>query len=180
MIRQHSTTLVLVKSALATQANARIRPDLMTSDQSVWVALDSCSNGNSTRNILIRGVSREGLGTSLEREQLHTLIDQFKAAAESTRHLVILGNLNLDMHRTGDTAYSRRGLHDNLVDGIEDAGLEYLPTTPTFVWMLRYKGGPRQSGLSVDLSTPGQRARQKRDILSTLKKKPFVRSKSPF
>jgi hypothetical protein len=48
------------------------------------------------------------------------------------------------------------------------------------LWMLRYKGGPRQSGLSVDLGTPGRRARQKRDILSTLKKKPIVRSKSPF
>ena len=135
---EKTRVLALIKSDLAIKSNARLRRDIMTLPvQTVWLDL-SWPKG---RCLMIGGVYRQWTslastlyqsGLSMETEQLDIIVDQVKSASESSRAVIVLGDMNLDAHRSNDSSYSRRPLLNKLVEGMEDAGLDYIPTPHTW------------------------------------------------
>lgn len=147
-----SRVMMLVKTSLATEANAQLRPDLMDKEhQSVWVQfrMDAKatleSSGAEKKRFVVGGVYRQWTdgneaGLSMERAQLATQIDQFRRAAESEKSIVVMGDFNLDTHRTNDHNYNRKILLHTLQTAAEDLGLRYLPTQ--YTWRSHGRFGP--------------------------------------
>jgi len=115
--------LALVKSDLATTTGAKIRKDLMSErGLSVWFELDT---------LLVGGIYRQWSGPC-EEADLEMLINQCKRATTSHKKTVVMGDLNLDLHRHGDRSYSRRAKLARWLNGMEEAGLEHQETRPTW------------------------------------------------
>jgi hypothetical protein len=54
------------------------------------------------------------------------------AASSLTRHVTVLGDFNLDLHRSADTGYGQRNLLHALTDTAKASGLRNLVTLPTY------------------------------------------------
>ena len=121
--------LILVRSTLAVRANAMVCKTIHNSTMgiSLWIELRI-----SSRSVIIGGVYRPWVGLSAEREHLAALTTQLKAATTAFKSVLVCGDLNLDQHRHNDKNYSRVKLLQALMDGVEEAGLEYYPTSPTW------------------------------------------------
>jgi endonuclease/exonuclease/phosphatase (EEP) superfamily protein YafD len=135
--------IILVRTTLATATNARLATDLMDrSVQSIWVRLDAhvAHGGGRAANLgalLVGGLYRQWRdgqesGLKMERDQLHILVGQLERATEDNKSVILMGDMNLNSARLGDPSYGRRGLLTEFVDATMAAGLEYLPTPPTW------------------------------------------------
>jgi hypothetical protein len=131
--------LLLVKSSLATSANARLRTDLMSSAQTIWVELDvdkdDCSKRKDKDTTIIGGVYREWGGLAEEsRAAINELAAQMKVATTDSHHVTVLGDFNLDCLRTlkDDPQYQHHALVAILDAALEEAGLKYTKTGVTF------------------------------------------------
>lgn len=122
--------VILVKSDLAIQSSVRLRLDLMSTEiQTVWIELKlRCS-------IVIGGIYRQWKSKSIsesESNRLHTFLDQARVVASTSKSAVVLGDFNLDLHRTNDPTYNRKHLRKALLDGMETAGYSVATTPPTW------------------------------------------------
>jgi exonuclease III len=76
--------------------------------KTVWILLDTPRG-----KLLIGGVychwtdKQEGKELAKEGEHLTNLLAQVQAEAESTKHVVVLGDFNHDRHRMGEHKYYR-------------------------------------------------------------------------
>lgn len=130
--------LLLVRTTLATEANAILRKDLMTTSvASIWVEL-----GPHVRNVGGRTAAHAGLlfcaiyrqwenTLDEEREGLDVFIDQLDRAM-THRSVSVMGDLNVDNHRKEDKGYYRRTLADVLTAATERNGLECAVTPWTW------------------------------------------------
>jgi hypothetical protein len=182
---ENTRVLALVKSDLAVRTGARLRMDLMSSSvQTLWLELNQ-PNGN---RLVIGGVYRQWTSSSLttsscqsglamEREQLDIILNQVKLALQTAKAIIALGDFNLDAHRSSDTSYSRRSLLHCLVDGMEAAGLDYVPTPSTWRSYGRFAGGHYvscldhvyYSGVDVDVEVLKDATSDHRPILARIK-----------
>jgi hypothetical protein len=152
----HSTrVLMFIKTSVATESNAMLKPEFMDdSGQSIWVSLGH--GGGRTPvgdvanarhgNILVGGFYRQWRvgkdhGKAWERVQLDNLVDLIKTAAGSTRASILMGDFNLDVHRSNDASYSRQSFLHDFVDGTEAAGYAYVPTGTTYRSHAKYGSG---------------------------------------
>ncbi|QQP53929.1 Hypothetical protein FKW44_006580, partial [Caligus rogercresseyi] len=125
--------VTLVKTDLAMRSNAKLRPDLMSSDvQTVWIELTL-----PTYSVLVGGVYREWNSSEpgsvlTERDRLDVILDQAKSATGTSKRVLILGDFNLDTLRHNDRSYSRRSFLQILSDGMKDASLDYATTKATW------------------------------------------------
>jgi hypothetical protein len=182
---EKTRVLALIKSDLAVRAGARLRMDLMTSSvQTLWLELDQ-PNGN---RLVIGGVYRQWTSSSLatsshqsglamERERLDIILNQVKLASQSAKAIIALGDFNLDAHRSSDASYSRRSMLRCLVEGMEAAGLDYVPTPPTWRSYGRFAGGHHVScldhvycmGVDADVEVLEDATSDHRPILARIK-----------
>ena len=141
--REKTRVVALVKSDLAISANARLRHDLMSAPvQTVWLDLKLPQGGS----LVIGGVYRQWLDAAADqREHLDTVCAQVLAASEVAKSLVFLGDFNLDQHRPDDATYRYRSLLGVLNEGMTAAGLDYVPTPPTWRSNGLYGGNHRTS-----------------------------------
>jgi hypothetical protein len=114
---EKTRVLALVKSVLAVRMGARLRLDLMTlSVQTLWLELNQ-PNGN---RLVIGGVYRQWTsssmstsscqsGLAMEREQLDIILNQVKLASRTAKAIIVLGDFNLDAHRSNDTPLTPGG-----------------------------------------------------------------------
>jgi hypothetical protein len=65
-------------------------------------------------------------------ERLGALSSQITRAAEKYARVVVHGDLNLDLDRSGDPLYARKSLLKALLECTEAAGLEPHQTPPTW------------------------------------------------
>jgi hypothetical protein len=126
--------IILVRSTLATAANARICKDIALSTiQSAWVELDLHDGPNKKKTFILGGVYREWGGTAKEKEEaVATLEAQMLIASSITRHVIVLGDFNLDRHISKDTRYNHRPLLAALDSAVATAGLRYFAPVPTY------------------------------------------------
>eukprot|EP00095_Tigriopus_kingsejongensis_P000832 snap_masked-scaffold63_size435493-processed-gene-3.3 protein:Tk00832 transcript:snap_masked-scaffold63_size435493-processed-gene-3.3-mRNA-1 annotation:"GA22559" len=144
--------LALVKTELALKSSAKLMSDIMLAGGlSVWVELTL-----PRENLLVGGVYRQWSGTN-ELTDLTTILDQCKVATVSNRNVVVLGVFNLDLHRRFDVKYSRRGLLQTWLEGVEEAGFENLETGPTWRSHGAFANGTTDDGkrsACLDHATP--------------------------
>ncbi|QQP39700.1 Uncharacterized protein FKW44_013507, partial [Caligus rogercresseyi] len=140
--------VTLVKTDLAMRSNAKLRPDLMSSDvQTVWIELTL-----PTYSVLVGGVYREWNSSEpgsvlTERDRLDVILDQAKSATGTSKRVLILGDFNLDTLRHNDRSYSRRSFLQILSDGMKDASLDYATTKATWKSYGKFEGEHRTSCL---------------------------------
>ncbi|QQP42216.1 Uncharacterized protein FKW44_016812 [Caligus rogercresseyi] len=129
--------VTLVKTDLAMRSNAKLRPDLMSSDvQTVWIELT-----------LPTYVSLSPGSVLTERDRLDVILDQAKSATGTSKRVLILGDFNLDTLRHNDRSYSRRSFLQILSDGMKDASLVYATTKATWKSYGKFEGEHRTSCL---------------------------------
>ena len=169
--------ITLVKSDMAMRARAKLRNDIMSPlVQSVWLQLDQPGK----RSILLGGIYREW--SLQEKEDLDIILGQVKLATESSKDVLILGDLNLDLQRLKDQKYYRRSLLHCLVEGMEAAGLTYVPTLPTYRSYGKFKDGHGQpehrmscldhvyhQGLEVEVEVLNDASSDHRPVVARLK-----------
>jgi hypothetical protein len=139
--------MTLVKSSLAVSANARIceecelsRTDRISDDgptrpstQTVWVCLDLKDGIRKRKTVVVGGAYREWGGSTKDQEEVVSVYGaQMLAATLLTQHVVVLGDFNLDWHRSQDSGYGPRPLLLDLGDVTKTAGLRHLATAATF------------------------------------------------
>jgi hypothetical protein len=128
------------KCRVVVARNARLATDLVVhGQQAVWVRLDAGRPRPGKRGppptpaLLLCGVYRQwsqwradGLerGLPLEKDNLHSFLDQTATAAVSKR-VVILGDVNLDALQADDASYSRRSMLLELRTGLDRLGIKY-------------------------------------------------------
>jgi endonuclease/exonuclease/phosphatase family metal-dependent hydrolase len=85
------------------------------------------------RPIIAGGVYREWGGTAKEKEEAVATLEALMMIASSiTRHFIVLGDFNLDLHKSKDTRYNQRPLLVALDNAVAAAGLRYFATIPTY------------------------------------------------
>jgi hypothetical protein len=126
--------LVLVRSSLATEANATLQTDLMTTSiPTVWVELGPHEQRIGENTALHRGLLYAGDYCQwedtlvVERERLQELIGQLERAAEF-KSIAVTGDFNMDNHRLEDKGYYCHALANELAAATGRIGLEYLKT----------------------------------------------------
>jgi hypothetical protein len=145
---------MFIRSSVATRNNARLRVDLMSATtSSIWVQVDAHAVSHEGgrfafhAGVLVGAVYRvwsdvEGLtGENMEQVQMSELIGQVKRATESSRAIVLLGDMNLDVSRKDDKLYYRRDLTIEFMDAVESTGLEYMSTGYTWHSYGRFLNG---------------------------------------
>ncbi|QQP52158.1 Uncharacterized protein FKW44_004206 [Caligus rogercresseyi] len=81
------------------------------------------------------------------RDRLDIILDQAKSATDTSKHVLILGDFNLDTLRHNDRSYSRRSFLQILSDGMKDASLDYATTKATWKSYGKFEGEHRTSCL---------------------------------
>jgi endonuclease/exonuclease/phosphatase (EEP) superfamily protein YafD len=182
---EKTRVLALIKSDLAVRACARLQMDLMTSSvQTVWLELNQ---PNGIR-LVIGGVYRQWTSSSLttpshhsglamEREQLDIILNQVRLASQTAKAIIALGDFNLDAHRSSNASYSRRSLLRCLAEGMEAAGLDYVPTPSTWRSYGSFAGGHHVScldhvyctGVDADVEVLKDSTSDHRPVLARIK-----------
>ena len=129
--------IALIKTETAAVLNPKPRPDLSTTEASIWLELGP--------GLILGGVYRPWSGLQREWTTLEALLDSFRDAASSSKAVVIMGDLNLDATRLDDSAYTRSAMLKALTEGVESAGLEYHPTPSTWTSHGVFGGARRTS-----------------------------------
>jgi hypothetical protein len=120
---------ILVKNKLASLTQTKTQ--LMTSSpQTVWVEAALPSG-----TIILGGIYRTWTAATdcTVLDDLNDTIAQMEMAATGSKHVIIMGDFNIDLNRLDDTNfYSQRGLLNTLTGATSRIGLEYLPTGNTY------------------------------------------------
>ncbi|XP_059083697.1 uncharacterized protein LOC131880977, partial [Tigriopus californicus] len=135
---QKVRVLALVKSVAAIMFDAKLRVDLCTT-LAIWLEF------SLPKRSLFGGVYRPWSGLAVERLQLEALLDRSAAATAEASVVVLTGDLNLDVSRVDDKGYHRHSLLTKLLSDLTEAGLEYIPTGPTWVSHGTFQGFHRTS-----------------------------------
>jgi hypothetical protein len=118
--------LVLVRDTHKIKA----RPDLSAPGlQMIWLELEA-----KMGKILIGGLYRQWhMGNaSIEQSEFAAALDLVNLASAEARRVLVLGDINLDQHKSSDdTSYYRRALLSDLRTRMEEASLDYHPTPAT-------------------------------------------------
>jgi exonuclease III len=132
--------IVYVRCDVALASDARLAVDIMRDGlQAVWVRLDA---HRSRPAMIVGGIYRQWSKWSpggvnrkmdMQREQLIVFLQQVEAAASSSRVLIVLGDVNLDAHRSVDKSYHMRQMLLDLKEGMAKSGLTYHETGKTYV-----------------------------------------------
>jgi hypothetical protein len=119
--------LIFVRASIAD--TVKLRPDLMsTTIQSIWVELAVRQLGV----IVIGGLYRQfRQPPSLEVEELEESLSQARCASLG-KCVIMLGDFNLDSHKTDDPSYYKRALLKSLEAGMTSIGLTYNKTPATW------------------------------------------------
>jgi exonuclease III len=135
--KSKTRVIILVKNDLVTSANVHLCRDLMDSQtQPVWLRFGPVS---SMGGFTLCGVYRtwsdhDGhvFNVPEATERLEALSSQITRAAKRYTRVVVHGDLNLDLDRSGDRLYARKSLLTALLERTEAAGLETHQTPPTW------------------------------------------------
>ena len=139
----HKTrVLVMVRADLAMVAEATL---VMSSQLDVWVRLTIRG-----RPLIFGGIYRQWSVISSEREDLDSIINHCGSAVAAARHVLVMGDFNLDPSRSKDTRYTKLSLLMQLMTGMESVGLTLAgPTAPTFRSHGTFNGSRRTSLLDL-------------------------------
>jgi hypothetical protein len=138
---EKTQVIVLVENSLAVKANMKLIHDIMDpSIQSDWLHLDHhvIRSGGRTATLgafTMGGVYREWT-PDLNRAELsqtfEILLSQICKASENSAQVMVPGNFNVDLDRSGDRGYYMGAMLRSLSECTASAGLETHLTGPTW------------------------------------------------
>ena len=86
-------------------------------------------------------------GVPLESRQLDALEELVRSISDKFSTVYLVGDLNLDPSRLGDSSYYRHDMLTRWLDLLEELGMSWFPTGPTFVSDGKFDGQHRTSVL---------------------------------
>jgi hypothetical protein len=133
--------IVYVRCDVALASEARLATDIMRDGlQAVWVRLDT---HRGRPGMIVGGTYRQWIKWSpggvldrkidMQREQIAVFLQQVEAEASSSRVLIVLGDVNLDAHRSADKSYRMRQMLLDFKEGMAKSGLTYHETGSTYM-----------------------------------------------
>jgi hypothetical protein len=143
--KSKTQVIILVKNDLVTSANVHLCNDLMDSQtQSIWLRFGPVL---SMGGVTLCGVYRHVFNVPEATERLETLSSQILRAAEKYARVIIHGDVNQDLDRSGDPLYARKSLLKAMSECTEAAGLKTHKMTPTWHSYGLHRGSrPRGGG----------------------------------
>jgi hypothetical protein len=135
--KSKTRVIILVKNDLITRANAQVCQDLMDDKtQSVWLRFGPVPpmGGFTLYGVYRTWSDHDGREFHVPEAtaRLEAFNSQITRAAKRYARVVVHGDLNLDLDRSGDPLYARRNLLATLLESTEAAGLETHRTPPTW------------------------------------------------